>query len=244
MGLAGPGGRWRPVAAGRSLSWRWCWRCCRSARCGWAALIGVVAAVPWALGLLPDRRRGRAYWRLSAAGLERIGPDGEVLASYERDRIDALAITTGDGILTVFHRFGAPRWGHRHGHGAPRRVRDGRRLGIPVHVLDGEATDLMDPRKTRRCASQGWTTTSRRGRAAPLCRAEATRPRSASWTRRPPSRGGPRPVRREPGEGAEARAARAPRRSGEAVGHAGTAAEPPPDRGAGRARHRPGPAPS
>lgn len=148
VGLAGPGGRWRPVAAGpfallavvlALLPIRPVWL--------WAALIGVVAAVPWALGLLPDRRRGRAYWRLSAAGLERIGPDGEVLASYERDRIDALAITTGDGVLTVFHRFGRTAVGGLTAMGMePLAVFvTARRLGIPVHVLDGEATDLMDP---------------------------------------------------------------------------------------------------
>src|SRR5690606_5105139 len=88
-----------------------------------------------------------AYWRLSAAGLERIGPDGEVLASYERDRIDALAITTGDGVLTVFHRFGRTAVGGLTAMGMePLAVFvTARRLGIPVHVLDGEATDLMDP---------------------------------------------------------------------------------------------------
>ncbi|TDC85476.1 hypothetical protein [Actinomadura sp. 7K507] len=150
VGLAGPGGRWRPVAAGpftllavvlALAPIRPVWL--------WAVLIGAVAAVPWALGAVPEARlrRPRPYWRLSAAGLERIGPGGLTMVSYERSRIDALAITTGDGVLTVFHRFGRTAAGGMTAMGLePLAVFvTARRLGIPMHVLDGEATDLLDP---------------------------------------------------------------------------------------------------
>ncbi|MFB4312101.1 hypothetical protein [Actinomadura sp. GTD37] len=150
VGLAGSGGRWRPVAAGpftvlavalALLPIRPVWL--------WAALIGAVAAIPWLLGAVPDarRRRPRPYWRLSAAGLERIGRGGLVMVSYERSRIDGLAITTGDGVLTVFHRFGRTAVGGMTAMGLePLAVFvTARRLGIPMHVLDGEATDLLDP---------------------------------------------------------------------------------------------------
>ncbi|MCP9982460.1 hypothetical protein [Actinomadura madurae] len=150
VGLAGPGGRWRPVAAGpftvlavalALLPIRPVWL--------WAALIGAVAAIPWLLGAVPDarRRRPRPYWRLSAAGLERVGPGGLTMVSYERSRIDGLAITTGDGVLTVFHRFGRTAVGGMTAMGLePLAVFvTARRLGIPMHVLDGEASDLLDP---------------------------------------------------------------------------------------------------
>ncbi|TDD27533.1 hypothetical protein E1287_34405 [Actinomadura sp. KC06] len=150
VGLAGPGGRWRPVAAGpfallavalALLPIRPVWL--------WAALIGVVAAVPWLLGAAPEarRRRPRPYWRLSADGLEKVGPGGLSMVSYERSRIDGLAITTGDGMLTVFHRFGRTAVGGMTAMGLePLTVFvTARRLGIPMHVLDGEATDLLDP---------------------------------------------------------------------------------------------------
>ncbi|MEU8797812.1 hypothetical protein [Spirillospora sp. NPDC048819] len=150
VGLAGPGDRWRPVAAGpfallavalALMPIRPVWL--------WAALIGVVAAVPWALGAAPEarRRRPRPFWRLSAAGLERIGPDGLSIVSYERSRIDALAITTGDGVLTVFHRFGRTAVGGMTAMGLePLAVFvTARRIGIPLHVLDGESADLLDP---------------------------------------------------------------------------------------------------
>ncbi|MGC4959575.1 hypothetical protein ACLQ2P_40800 [Actinomadura citrea] len=150
VGLAGSGGRWRPVAAGpftvlavalALLPIRPVWL--------WAALIGAVAAFPWLLGAIPEarRRRPRPYWRLSAAGLERVGRGGLTMVSYERSRIDGLAITTGDGVLTVFHRFGRTAVGGMTAMGLePLAVFvAARRLGIPMHVLDGEATDLLDP---------------------------------------------------------------------------------------------------
>ncbi|NVI89555.1 hypothetical protein HUX53_20300, partial [Actinomadura sp. BRA 177] len=55
VGLAGSGGRWRPVAAGpftvvavalALLPIRPVWL--------WAALIGAVPAIPWLLGAVPD----------------------------------------------------------------------------------------------------------------------------------------------------------------------------------------------
>ncbi|NVI86063.1 hypothetical protein HUX53_01910, partial [Actinomadura sp. BRA 177] len=105
--------------------------------------------IPWLLGAVPDgrRRRPRPYWRLSAAGLEKLGRGGLVMVSYERSRIDGLAITTGDGVLTVFHRFGRTAVGGMTAMGLePLAVFvTARRLGIPMHVLDGEATDLLDP---------------------------------------------------------------------------------------------------
>ncbi|WP_156219910.1 hypothetical protein [Actinomadura sp. NEAU-AAG7] len=150
VGLAGPGGRWRPVAAGpfallavalALLPIRPVWL--------WAALIGAVAAIPWLLGAAPEarRRRPRPYWRLSADGLERIGPGGLSMIGYERSRIDGLAITTGDGVLTVFHRFGRTAVGGLTTMGLePLTVFvTARRIGIPMHVLDGEASDLLDP---------------------------------------------------------------------------------------------------
>ncbi|MFI6518570.1 hypothetical protein ACIBF1_23645 [Spirillospora sp. NPDC050679] len=150
VGLHGSGGRWRPVAAGpftllavalALLPIRPVWV--------WAALIALVAAVPWLMGAAPEarRRRPRPYWRLSAAGLERIGPGGAPMVRYERDRVEALAITSGDGVLTVFHKFGRTAVGGLTAMGLePLAVFvTARRLGIPVHVLDGDAADLLDP---------------------------------------------------------------------------------------------------
>ncbi|MFC9976206.1 hypothetical protein ACFVH6_35460 [Spirillospora sp. NPDC127200] len=150
VGLHGSGGRWRPVAAGpftllavalALLPIRPVWV--------WAGLIALVAAVPWLMGAAPEarRRRPRPYWRLSAAGLERIGPGGAPMVRYERDRVEALAITSGDGVLTVFHKFGRTAVGGLTAMGLePLAVFvTARRLGITVHVLDGDAADLLDP---------------------------------------------------------------------------------------------------
>ncbi|MFB4296448.1 hypothetical protein [Actinomadura sp. NTSP31] len=150
VGLSGTGGRWRPVAAGpfallavalALLPIRPVWL--------WALLIAVVSAFPWVLGAAPEarRRRPRPYWRLSAAGLERVGKGGLSTVRYERDRIDGLAITTGDGMLTVFHRFGRTAVGGLTAMGLEPLALfvTARRLGIPMHILDGEAGDLLDP---------------------------------------------------------------------------------------------------
>ncbi|MBW8485722.1 hypothetical protein [Actinomadura parmotrematis] len=142
-GLPGPGGRRRPVAPGpfalpaaalALLPVRPAWL--------WAALIAAAAALPWALGVV--HRRGRSRWRLSAAGLERLGPDP---VRYERSRIDALAVTTADGALTVLHRFGRTTVGTLTALGLEPLALfvTARRLGIRVHVLDGDAADLTDP---------------------------------------------------------------------------------------------------
>ncbi|XVQ11837.1 hypothetical protein ACQP1W_04425 [Spirillospora sp. CA-255316] len=150
VGLRGPGGRWRPVAAGpfaalavvlALLPIQPVWL--------WVLLIAAVVAVPWLLGAAPEarRRRPRPYWRLSGTGLERIGPGGLAMVRYERSRIESLAITTGDGVLTVVHKFGRTAVGSLDSMGMeplPFFV-TARRLGIPVHLLDGEATDLADP---------------------------------------------------------------------------------------------------
>ncbi|MFI0351650.1 hypothetical protein [Actinomadura sp. 9N407] len=150
VGLRGPGGRWRPVAAGpftlgavalAVLPIRPLWL--------WAALIALVATVPWALGATPEarRRRPRPYWRLSGQGLERIGPGGLGMVRYERSRIEALAVTTGDGALTVFHKFGRASVGSLDSMGMeplPFFV-TARRLGIPIQLLDGDAADLEGP---------------------------------------------------------------------------------------------------
>ncbi|MBC6460311.1 hypothetical protein [Actinomadura sp. HBU206391] len=111
----------------------------------WTVLIAAGNALPWLLGrILP--RRPVPYWRLSAAGLERIGSSGEIAASYERDRIRELALTAEDGVLTVFHKFGATEAGELTGMGFEPLTffLTARRLGIPIHVLDGDSSALKD----------------------------------------------------------------------------------------------------
>jgi len=121
----------------------------------WAALIGACAALPWLLGaLLP--RRPRPYWRLSEAGLERIGPRGEVLLRYERERIEELALTAADGRLTIFHKFGRTAVGDLTAMGfepLPFYV-TARRLGLPVRVLDEDGGRSLDHLAEQRLAAQ------------------------------------------------------------------------------------------
>ncbi len=153
VGLHGTGGRWRPVAAGpftllavalALLPIHPVWL--------WAALICGVAAMPWLLGAAPEvlsapAGRHRPYWRLSAAGLERIGPGGLPIVRYERDRVEALVITTDDGVLTVVHKFGRTTVGGLVTLGMEPLALfvTARRLGVQVRILDGEAADLLDP---------------------------------------------------------------------------------------------------
>jgi hypothetical protein len=111
----------------------------------WAVLIVTANAVPWVLG----RIRGRLplpYWRLSAAGLHHIGPAGETLASYERERIKEVALTAADGVLTVFHKFGGTEAGRLAGMGLEPLTLfvTARRVGIPIQVLDGDISVLQD----------------------------------------------------------------------------------------------------
>src|SRR4051794_27480488 len=109
VGLSGAGGRWRPVAAGPFALLAVALALLPLRPGGlWALRTAAVSALPWVLAAAPEarRRRPRPYWRLSSAGLERIGKGGgPATVRYERERIDGLAITTGDGMLTVFHRF-------------------------------------------------------------------------------------------------------------------------------------------
>ncbi|RAY15507.1 hypothetical protein DPM19_06790 [Actinomadura craniellae] len=111
----------------------------------WAALVAAAAAAPWALGALRGRRP-RPYWRLSAAGLERVGPGGTVLTRYERSRIVELALTVDDGALIVFHKFGRVSLGKltRLGFDPASFFVTARRLGIPIHVLTGDAAGTED----------------------------------------------------------------------------------------------------
>ncbi|GAA2436104.1 hypothetical protein GCM10010191_58640 [Actinomadura vinacea] len=149
VGLRGPGGRWRPVAVGpfallavvlALMPIRPGWL--------WVSLIVAVVAVPWLLGAAPEarRRRPRPYWRLSETGLERIGPGGLSMVRYERSRIESLAVTTGDGVLTVVHKFGRTAVGSLDSMGMellPFFV-TARRIGIPFQLLDGDAAELAD----------------------------------------------------------------------------------------------------
>ncbi|GLW63872.1 hypothetical protein Arub01_21160 [Actinomadura rubrobrunea] len=149
VGLHAPAGRWRPVAAGRLavpvlalalLPIRPVWL--------WAALLAAGAAAPWIAGAVPylRRRRPRPYWRLSAAGLEKVAPDGTVATRYERSRIEGLAITVEDRVLTVLHRFGRAPVGALDALGLePLTVFvTARRLGIPVFLLDGSVSGLTN----------------------------------------------------------------------------------------------------
>ncbi|HEX2317132.1 MAG TPA: hypothetical protein VHJ17_25525 [Thermomonospora sp.] len=137
----GSGGRLRPVGGGpfllaalaaAVLPVRPAWL--------WATLIALCAVAPWLLGALRPRRP-RPYWRLSAAGLELLRPDGEVVTRYERDRVEELALTAADGRLTVFHRFGRTPVGElaRMGFEPLAFYVTARRLGLPMRVLDGDA---------------------------------------------------------------------------------------------------------
>jgi hypothetical protein len=103
----------------------------------WLAAVLGCAAVPWLLG--PWARR-RGTWRLSAEGLERLAGDGSVVEAYERGRIEEFALTADDGVLTVFHKFGAVTAGVLADMGldALTLFVTARRLGITTHVVDGD----------------------------------------------------------------------------------------------------------
>jgi hypothetical protein len=111
----------------------------------WATLIVAANGVPWLLGALKGGRPG-PYWRLSATGLEHIGSDGEIRARYQRERIEELAVTAEDGVLTVFHKFGRLEVGELAGMGFEPLTFfvAARRLGLSVHVFDGGVGVLKD----------------------------------------------------------------------------------------------------
>ncbi|HEU5156999.1 MAG TPA: hypothetical protein VFU43_08385 [Streptosporangiaceae bacterium] len=111
----------------------------------WVGLVVAVAAAPWALGTFV-RPRPAPYWRLSAAGLERLDGRGGVTARYEHRRIEELAVTSEDGVLTVFHKFGRVAVGELNEMGLeplPLFV-TARRFGVPIHVLDADASTFSD----------------------------------------------------------------------------------------------------
>jgi hypothetical protein len=146
VGLCAQGNRWRPVAGGAFgllsfgvalLPIRPGWL--------WPALIVAANLIPWLIGFLRSRHPA-PYWRLSQAGLERLARDGTVKTRYERQRIEELALTADDGILTIFHKFGRTEVGELTEMGfeqLPFFV-TARRLDIPVHVLDGTGSVLDD----------------------------------------------------------------------------------------------------
>ncbi|HXA62957.1 MAG TPA: hypothetical protein VNW94_27750 [Streptosporangiaceae bacterium] len=106
----------------------------------WAALIVAINMVPWGVGLtLPT---ARPYWRLSQAGLEEAGGTQR----YELARIEEITITADDGVVTIFHKFGRTEVGDLTEMGfepLPFFV-TARRLGITIHVLDGDVDSLDD----------------------------------------------------------------------------------------------------
>jgi hypothetical protein len=111
----------------------------------WLALIVVVVALPWALGAIIRPRSG-PYWRLTPAGLERVDRSGVVGARYDRTRIEELAVTAEDGVLTVFHKFGRTTVGELAEMGLeplPLFI-TARRFGIPIHVLDADVSTFSD----------------------------------------------------------------------------------------------------
>lgn len=109
----------------------------------WFGAIVACNAVPWLLGL---RTRRPGTWRLSDTGLQRLAADGSVLESYERGRIEEFAVTADDGVLTIFHRFGVTTPGPLTDMGFDLLsfYMTARRVGIPVHVIDGDRTVFDD----------------------------------------------------------------------------------------------------
>jgi hypothetical protein len=146
VGLRPVAGRLRPVAGGALalvafvlalLPVRPTWL--------WMALIVAAVAVPWVLGAFIGPRPA-PYWRLTEAGLERIERDGTVGARYDRTRIEELAVTTEDGVLTVFHKFGRTTVGELAEMGLeplPLFIM-ARRFGIPIHMLDADISTFSD----------------------------------------------------------------------------------------------------
>ncbi|HEY7484020.1 MAG TPA: hypothetical protein VH912_06110 [Streptosporangiaceae bacterium] len=111
----------------------------------WMVLIVAACALPWAAGAIVGPRPA-PYWRLTTAGLERVDRRGVVTARYERTRIEELAVTADDGVLTVFHKFGRTAVGELADMGLeplPLFIM-ARRFGIPIHVLDADVSTFSD----------------------------------------------------------------------------------------------------
>jgi hypothetical protein len=111
----------------------------------WAALVLTCNVMPWILGVLRRRRAG-GVWRLSEAGLEQRADDGTVLVAYERRRIEEFTLTSDDGVLMVFHRFGRTPVGTltQLGFDPLDFMVTAHRLGIPAHVVDGDQSLFDD----------------------------------------------------------------------------------------------------
>jgi hypothetical protein len=109
----------------------------------WMAAVVGCNLVPWLLGLR-ERRPGR--WRLSERGLEHLAADGEVREAYELTRVEEFAVTADDGMLTIFHRFGATDAGRLEEMGFDPLTfyLTARRLGITTHVIDGDRSVFED----------------------------------------------------------------------------------------------------
>src|SRR3569833_2628021 len=127
IGLRAPARRLRPVAAGPFALVSLVVALLPIRPSGlWLAAVLACYVLPWLLGLR-ERRPGR--WRLSPRGLARLTADGTVAAAYELSRVEEFAVTAFDGVLSIFHRFGATAvgplaelgFGPRGGGGAARR---------------------------------------------------------------------------------------------------------------------------
>lgn len=109
----------------------------------WLLLVVATNAVPWLVGAC-WRSRPRDRWQLSAAGLERRTADGSPRAAYARRRIEEFVLTAEDDTLFVLHKFGGTEVGRLADLGFDRLsfFVTARRIGIPVHVLDGDQSVL------------------------------------------------------------------------------------------------------
>ncbi|WP_433180424.1 hypothetical protein [Actinoallomurus sp. CA-150999] len=109
----------------------------------WLGAVVACNLMPWLLGLRSHRT---GVWRLSEAGLERLGPDGSVEEAYERDRIEEFTVTADDEVLTIFHKFGSTAAGTltEMGFDPLTFYMTARRLGITTHVIDGDRSVFDD----------------------------------------------------------------------------------------------------
>jgi hypothetical protein len=109
----------------------------------WLLLVVATNAVPWLVGAF-WRAGPRDRWRLSTAGLECRSPDGTPRTTYARRRIEEFVLTAEDDMLFVLHKFGGTEIGRLADMGFDRLsfFVTARRIGIPVHVLDGDQSVL------------------------------------------------------------------------------------------------------